>query len=227
MIDILVFGAHPDDIEFGCGGILVKSARQQKSIVLVDLTIGEKGTNGNPEIRKRESQAAAELIGAQRIFLDFSDCEIIDDYEGRLKLVKVIRQYRPKLVLAPMWNGEQNHPDHIACGSLARAACRYARFPKILPDVPTHKVEGILHYLYLNHVCPDFLVDISDCLDLWKKMISCHESQMLTFDYLDWNLKVAAKWGTILGTPYAQGLVKGNPVVVEDIMSIAKGSREI
>lgn len=227
MTDILVFGAHPDDIEFGCGGILTKMAAQGKSIVMVDLTLGEKGTQGTPELRKEESLAAARVIGAERVFLNFKDCEVVDSYLGRLELVKVIRQYRPKLVLAPFWKGEQTHPDHLACGLLARYACRYARFAKILPELPIHTPEGILHYLYPFTAEADFIVDVTPYLETWKQMMSSHASQHRTHDYSEWNMRVASQWGLMIGKPYAQALVKGNPVVIDDIMLIAKGTREI
>lgn len=227
MIDILAVGAHPDDIEFGCGAILAKMASINKKIVLLDLTLGDKGTNGTPEIRRQEAISAAKVIGAERIFLDFKDCEIFDTYEGRLKLVKVIRQYKPRLVLAPYWRGEQNHPDHIATGLMLRYACRYARFAKILPEIPIHRPEGILHYLYPINDNPDFLIDISEYIDVWKKMMACHESQMQTMDYVSRCLRLASKMGLLIGKPYAQGLIKGNPIEIEDILTIAKGTIEL
>lgn len=227
MIDVLAFGAHPDDIEFGCGGILAKLAAQNKSIVMVDLTLGDKGTRGNPETRRKEAEAASAVIGAKRIFLDFADCEIIDSYEARLQLVKVIREYRPKLVLAPIWKGEQNHPDHLACGLMARYACRYARFAKILPEIPIHTPEGILHYLYSDYSSPDFLIDVTDHVETWKKMMLCHESQMKGYNYADWCLRAASFLGIMIHKPFAQGLVKGNAIQVEDVMSVAKSTKEI
>jgi bacillithiol biosynthesis deacetylase BshB1 len=227
MVDILAFGAHPDDIEFGCGGILAKMAAENKSIVMVDLTLGDKGTKGTPSIRKQEGENASCLIGAQRLFLDFLDCEIIDSYEGRLKLVEVIRTYKPKLVLAPLWKGEQTHPDHIACGIMARYACRYARFGKILPEIPLHRPEGILHYVHLNCETADFLIDISPEVTIWQEMMSCHKSQLENFNYMDWQLRQASKLGLLIDKKYAQGLVKGNPIEVHDLFAIIKGTREI
>ncbi len=227
MIDILTFGAHPDDIEFGCGGILVKMAKQGKSIVMVDLTLGEKGTHGSPEERRREGEESSRIIGAERVFLDFVDCEIIDSYEGRLKLVAVIRKYRPRLILAPLWKGEQNHPDHLACGLMVRYACRYSRFAKILPSMPIHQPEGVLHYLYPTYEDADFIIDVTEEVSTWKKMLECHQSQMRTFQYSEWVLRMASKLGLLIGKPYAQGLVKGNPIEVDDLMSLAKGTREI
>lgn len=227
MVDILAFGAHPDDVEFGCGGILAKAAANGQSIVIVDLTLGDKGTNGNPQLRKAEGEAAALLIGAKRFFLDFNDCEIFDTYEGRLKLVKIIREHRPRLVLAPVWDGERNHPDHLACGVMARYACRYARFAKILPELPIHRPEGILHYLPHAGKETDFLVDISQYVDTWKRMMDTHRSQMLTSPYSEKALKNAANYGAMIDRPYAQGLLKGNPIIVEDILTISRGAQEI
>jgi len=228
MVDILAFGTHPDDLEFGCGGILAKMANQKKSIVMVDLTVGEKSSHGTPSERRKEGEASAKLIGAKRVFLDFPDAEIYDTYEGRLKLVKVIREYKPKLILAPLWKGESNHPDHLACGMMARAACRYARFSKILPDLPTHRPEGILHYLGYNHDgLIDFLIDISDYADTWKKMMECFQTQMKTINYIDWNLRHASQLGVLINKPYAQALTKGNPVEIDDLLTISKATQEI
>lgn len=227
MTDIMAFGAHPDDIEFGCGGILAKEAAQGHSIVLVDLTAGEKSTNGTPEQRRQEAMDAAKLIGAKRINLGFKDCEVFDTYEGRLKLVKVIREHKPRLIIAPMWTGGQTHPDHMACGAMARFACRYARFANILPEIPIHKPEGILHYLAALGQQPTFLVDVSAHFDTWTKMMEMHKTQLQTFPYTEWVIKHAAYYGMLIGKPYAQGLVAGNPVVVDDLLSVSRSPREI
>lgn len=225
MVDILAIGAHPDDIEFGIGGILAKMASQKKSIVMADLTLGELATNGTPAIRQQEAIKAAELIGAKRVFLDFKDCQIRDDFEGRLKLIALIREYKPKIIIAPMWKGEMNHPDHLACGNLARAACRYARFSKILPDLPIHRPDGILHYICHDQV--DFLIDISPHVEVWKEMMACHQSQLKTMDYIGRNISRASAWGEAIGKLYAQALVKGNPIEIDDLMHISKGTVEI
>ena len=224
-IDILAFGAHPDDLEFGCGGILARAASEGKSIVMVDLTRGQKGTYGTPEKRQKEGDASSAVIKAIRVFLNFTDCEVFDTYEGRLELVKVIRKYKPKLVLAPYWKGEQTHPDHMACGVMARYACRYARFKNLLPELSIHWPEGILHYG--NVMQPDFLIDVSSHIENWKKMMAAHESQHTANNYSDWVLKRAACLGVGIRVEYAQGLTKGNPVAIADIMTIAKTSREI
>ncbi|GAB4233565.1 MAG: bacillithiol biosynthesis deacetylase BshB1 [Chlamydiales bacterium] len=227
MVDVLVFGSHPDDVEFGCGGVLAKLASQGKTIVIVDLTLGEKGSNGTPTQRRDEAHAAAHLVNATRMNFEIEDCNVSDTYENRLLMVRIIREYQPRLVLAPMSKGEQNHPDHVACGAMARAACRYARFPNILPELPVHRPEGILHYMQRNFDVPTVLIDISEHVELWKKMIRCHASQLATFPYDDWVLEKASYWGKLIGVEYAQGFYACNPIVVEDIMTISKGTQEI
>ncbi len=225
MVDILAIGSHPDDLEFGVGGILAKMAARGSSIVMADMTSGEMGTNGIPEIRRKEAEAAAALIGAERVFLDLGDCQIADTPENRLEVVKLIRTYKPRVVLAPIWKGEMTHPDHIATGLIARAACRLARFAKIAPEIPIHKPEGILHYMV--HDTPNFIVDVSPYFDTWTQMMDCHKSQMKTNNYRDWNLRYASWWGLAIGKPYAQALIQGNPIEIDDLMHIAKGTREL
>lgn len=227
MIDILAIGAHPDDTEFGCGGIIASQAARGHSIVIVDLTHGEKGTNGTPEERRAEGLAAAAVVGAKRVVLDFPDCQVMDTYEGRLKLVRVIREFKPRLVLAPNYEGWQTHPDHTACGAMARFACRYSRFANILPELPIHRPAGILHYIPRMDKHPTFIIDVSDHIETWKKMMEAHASQLRTFPYSDWVLKHAASLGTLIGRPYAQGLYAGNPVVVDDLLGVAASTREL
>lgn len=227
MVDVMAIGAHPDDVEFGCGGILAKMASEGKRLVIVDLTLGEMGTYGTPSQRRAEAHQAAHLIGAERVNLEMGDCSVVDSIENREKLVSVIREYQPKLVLATMWKGEQNHPDHLACGQMARHACRLARFKNILPGVKPHTPGGILHYTQKNFDPPHFIIDISDHVEMWKKMILAHDSQMQTKPYLEWNLKKAAFLGTLIGVEYAQGLAAGNPVFVDDVMSISQGTLEL
>jgi N-acetylglucosamine malate deacetylase 1 len=227
MVDILAIGAHPDDVEFACGAILAKMADQGKSIVIADMTLGQKGSHGTSDLRLREGEAAAAVIGAKRVYLNFIDCEVMDSYDGRLELVRLIREQRPRLVIAPMWKGEQNHPDHLATGAMVRYACRYARFKNVLPDLPIHWVDGILHYPPPTIDAVDFLIDVTPYVDTWMKMIRCHASQLETFPYDEWNKRLASKFGILMNVDYAQGLVKGNPIVVDDLMQVSKGTREL
>lgn len=227
LFDILAIGAHPDDVDFCLGGILAKMAAEGSAVAILDLTSGEKGTHGTPTIRRKEGERAAQVIGAKRFFLDFEDGSIADSPEGRKKIARVIRDLKPKLVFAPLWKGEMSHPDHFACGQLARNAVRYARLEKMVPNKKRHQVEGILHYLFPYQENPDFLIDVTPYKDLWKEMMLCHASQMKTFDYVGWNMRSARKFGDMAGVEYAQGLIKGNPVIVDTPLIISRGTREV
>lgn len=225
--DVMAVGAHPDDVDFCLGGILAKLADHGYSIAIVDLTTGQKGTNGTSHIRKKEGEKAASLIGAERFFLDFEDGFLQDTPKLRIAVGSMIRKLKPRIVFAPVWKGEMSHPDHLAAGTLCRNAVRYARIKKMIPRLKSHSPEGILHYLFPYQESPDFLIDVSDYVELWKEMMHCHESQLKTYDYPEWNLTAARRYGDMIGTEYAQGLVKGNPVVVDDPMTIARVAREI
>lgn len=226
MVDILAFGAHPDDIELGCGGLLCKAVAEGKQVALCDLTVGEKGTTGDPNLRRQEALHAAKLLGAERTILEFPDCEVIDSYQGRLELVKVIRHYRPKLILAPRPTGHMTHPDHLGCGQMVRFACRYSRLIKILPQIPIHHSEGVLH-IPTSHELPDFLVDISSYMDQWQALINCHFSQVSARPYLQRAVENARNLGRIIGVEYAQGLIKYNPVVIRDLEAVYRGTLEL
>jgi N-acetylglucosamine malate deacetylase 1 len=226
MVDILAFGAHPDDIELSCGGLLCKAVAEGQTVAFCDLTVGEKGTAGNPTIRREEAMAAARLLGVERTILNFPDCGVVDSYEGRLELVKVIRHYRPMLVLVPRPSGYVTHPDHLACGTMARFACRYARFAKILPELPIHRPAGILHMPMAQEV-PDFIIDVSPYVEQWRALVDCHASQVAAFPHLGRWMTNAQNLGRLIGVDYAQGLVKENPVVVTDLLAIARGTLEL
>lgn len=205
MIDILAFGAHPDDIEFGCGGMLALAAQRNQSIVLVDLTEGKKGTHdGSILTRKEESQKAAALIHATRYCLEFPDCAVYNHSIYRKAVLEIIEQHQPRCVLAPYWKGTQTHPDHLACGQLVRAAVK---------ELGRGQIR---YYLFPNFFHADILIDTTDAIPLWIEMMSCHQSQMLTNPYVDWNIKIAKRWGVVNKTPYAQPLLVETPILTTE-----------
>jgi len=126
-----------------------------------------------------------------------------------------------------MWKGEQNHPDHIACGLITRYACRYARFAKILPELPIWCPEGVLHYLPHAGVAAEILIDVSDHVTAWNAMMSAHTSQFKTYPYSQWALREAAYLGGLMGKEYAQGLIAGNPIEIDDVMTVCRTAREL
>jgi N-acetylglucosamine malate deacetylase 1 len=183
MADIMLIGAHPDDIEFGMGATAVKLCKE-KSVVMVVLTRGEMGTNGTADEREKETKDAAAFLGAELEILDFKDCHIHDDGPSRLKIANIIRKYKPKIVFAPYFEHKTNHkdgvshPDHEATGLIVRSALRFAKFKKIELDYEAHMVDNILYYMIPRFKKPTFISDVSQYMDDWDVLARKHQSQM-------------------------------------------------
>ncbi len=223
--DLLVFGAHPDDIEVGCGGLIIKLKKRGYKIGLAILTRGEMGTGGTSELRKKEVIEAAKIMGAEiAAHLDMGDCKLRDDYESRIMAAEIIRRHKPSMVIAPWWKGghgkRQSHPDHLACGRIVVNAVNYATFKKLPIDIPTHRVNALFHYMLPPEVAPTFVVDITSEFDQWIQALSAHRSQFLNPEkdknYL-WTLESMARtYGNLIGAKYGQGYAIGEPLKIED-----------
>jgi len=224
-LDLLAFGAHPDDIEVGCGGLLIKLNKRGYKTGLVILTQGEMGTGGTAEIRGQEVTEAARIMGTEIMaHLDMGDCKVQDNYESRLIAAEYIRKHKPSIVLAPWWTGghgkRQSNPDHLACGQIAVNAVNYATFKKLPIDPPPHRVKALFHYMLPPEVPPTFVIDITDEYDQWIKALSAHKSQFLNpekdRDYL-WALEsMARSFGNLIGVKYGQGYAIGETLKIED-----------
>jgi N-acetylglucosamine malate deacetylase 1 len=224
-IDLMAFGAHPDDIEVGCGGLLIKLRKRGYKTGLVILTQGEMGTGGTPEIRRKEVQDSAEIMGAKVLaHLDMGDCRLEDNYESRLVVAQYIRRYRPKIVLAPWSTGghgkRASHPDHIACGKIVINATNYSALKKLPVEEPPYLIGGLFHFFLPPEVPPTFIVDITDEFDGWIKALSAHRSQFLNpaknSDYL-WLLESMARgYGVQIGVKYGLGYAIGEPLKIND-----------
>ncbi|HJQ40000.1 MAG TPA: PIG-L family deacetylase, partial [Thermoanaerobaculia bacterium] len=145
-VDLLAVAAHRDDVELTCGGTLIRAARQGHRTAIVDLTQGEMGTRGSAATRAAEASRAAEVMGlAARENLDLPDAGITNDPATRERLARVIRRFRPRVVIAPAPSGR--HPDHIVTSQLVRDACFVAGLAKLAPDVPKHRPHKVVHTL--------------------------------------------------------------------------------
>ncbi|MFN5371635.1 MAG: bacillithiol biosynthesis deacetylase BshB1, partial [Bacteroidia bacterium] len=166
-LDILAFGAHPDDIEISAGGMLIAEARKGKKIGLIDLTRGEMGTRGTAEIRDVESLNAMKIIGAVlRENLNMRDAFIETNSENLEKAIRVIRKYQPDIVLtnAP----SDRHPDHGHAASLVVDACFKSGLRKYLVDGTGENAwrpKVIYQYMQFYHHKPDFIYDVSETID--------------------------------------------------------------
>jgi N-acetylglucosamine malate deacetylase 1 len=224
MADILVFGAHPDDAEFGMGASMVKFVRCGASVAVCVLTRGEAGTFGTPEQREGEMKAAAEKLGGQIEILSFKDCQVFDSFEARVRLAEVIRKYRPRIVFAPYHTNPSYHkdggahPDHTAVGTIARSATRYARFAglKEARGEPWN-ADHLLYYMVPRSRTPTLVNDVTAYMEEWETIARCHASQLNLRDgkVLESLRRFREGYGNLLGVPYAEGFLSEEPVIFD------------
>lgn len=177
-VTLLAFGAHPDDLELSCGGLLALSAQRGHRVLLVDLSRGECATNGTPEGRAKEATAAAAALGAaSRENLGLPDGGLRPGEPEQLAaLVACIRRHRPTLVLGP-W-ADDRHPDHQATGSLVEQAVFLAGLSKHRPELGAgHRVARLLFYGGRHGMPPSFVTDVTAVYALKQAAIACHQSQ--------------------------------------------------
>ena len=180
-LDILVFGAHPDDAELGCGGTIIKEVRSGKKVGIIDLTRGELGTRGTAESRDEETNQAAAIMGvAIRENMNFKDGFFKDNEEHKLALIKKIRQYRPEIVITNALS--DRHPDHPRGSQITIDACFLAGLEKIETGQQTCRPRAIYHYIQFNNLTPDIVVDISNQMDLKIKAVKAYKTQFYNPD---------------------------------------------
>lgn len=180
-LDLLAFGAHPDDVELFCSGTLIQLVSRGHKIGITSLTQGELGTRGSAEIRKQEFADAAVLLklSAHQI-LHIPDGNVAVNWENKLKLIREIRTYQPAIVFAPYW--KDRHPDHENTSNLVREAAFLSGLKKIETDQPVHRPYKVIYYPCWFEFTPSFVVDISPCHDQKIKVIQTYRSQ---FDHPD------------------------------------------
>ena len=175
-VDILAFGAHPDDVELGCGGTIIKEIQNGKKVGIIDLTRGELGTRGNADIRDSESKLAANILNISfRENMNFKDGFFLNDESHKIEIVKKIRKYRPKIVLANAIS--DRHPDHARGAQLIIDSCFLSGLEKINTNQNIFRPKAIYHYIQFNNLIPDFLIDISEYMDLKIKSIKQYKTQ--------------------------------------------------
>ncbi len=180
-VDILAFGAHPDDVELSCAGTLVKQKLLGYKTAIVDLTRGELGTRGSAEIRDEEASRAAEIMNVDaRENLGLQDGFFEQDKESVLRVIEMVRKYQPKIVLANAFS--DRHPDHGRGSDLVSRACFLAGLPKIETSLngesqKAWRPKAIYHYIQYNSIEPDFVMDISGHLETKLDSILAYRSQ--------------------------------------------------
>jgi LmbE family N-acetylglucosaminyl deacetylase len=208
---ILAIGAHPDDIEFGCGGILLSATASGSEIALCLCSRGEAGSNGTPNEREGEARNAAKFLGATIKFLDLGgDCHLEVSPASSIAIAREVRAARPDILLGPVASAEQ-HPDHVVVSHLCRNAARLARYGGLgdLRDLPRHTIKHHLEYAVTPGAEPTrhaIRVDISEYFARWVELMGCHQTQLRTRRYVDLQTARARSLGLEAGVEYAQAL---------------------
>ena len=174
--DILAIAAHRDDVEQTCGGTLLRSAARGLRTAILDLTQGEAGTRGTAQDRAREADEAARLLGVGwRQALDLPDGAIANTFENRVKIVRVLRDLRPRVVILPYW--QARHPDHAIVASLGYEACFLSGLAKIDTDTKPHRPFKIVYASLYADVRPSFIVDITPFIEQRHRSLMAYRSQ--------------------------------------------------
>ena len=231
ILDVIAVGAHPDDVEIGCGGVLAKLVEQGHRVGIVDLTDGEPtpGSAG-PHQRAEEALRAAELLGAQvRETLDLPNRRLFDSFESRVALAKVFRRYQPRLVIGLSERTPMASPDHWQAMQIIDAAVFYSRLTKWdeeFDNLEPHKISGQLFYtlsfysLQGPELGNDFVVDISSTFDKKMAAIRAYKSQFPPekqnlFDRVD---AMNRQWGQAAGFEVGERLSSPRAIGVTDLM---------
>jgi len=230
---LLAFGAHPDDIEFGCGGVIAGETRAGRKAHFVICSRGETGTYGTPRQRTSEAKRAAALLGATIEFIELDgDAHLEIRAAHAIKLAGIVRRVRPGIVLAPSVV-ENQHPDHAKLGQLVRDAARLARYGglKELRRSPAHAIGQLLFYAVTPEAEPSdispVLVDVSEpaIISAWTAAMAAHESQVRARNYIELQITRARLMGARAGIGHAIALFPNDPPVIESLGQLSRSAR--
>jgi bacillithiol biosynthesis deacetylase BshB1 len=235
-VDILAFGAHPDDVELGCGGTLLAHFAMGKTNAIVDLTEGELGTRGTVELRKNEAKNGAKILKSkERLNLSFKDGFFSNDEWHLREVIKMIRFFKPEIILcnAPF----DRHPDHGKAAELIRDGSFLAGLSKIKTQweghtQDAHKTKSVYHYVQALDTHPDFVVDITPYFEQKMEAILAHQSQFFdpnssepkTFisseEFLTFVRARAHDFGVPSGVKYAEGFTHNRTPGVNNLFNL-------
>ena len=232
-LDILAFGAHPDDVELGCSGTIAKEVSLGKKVGIIDLTRGELGTRGSVAIRNEESAKASEILGVTvRRNLDMRDGFFINDEAHQLKVIEMIRKYQPEIVLCNAIM--DRHIDHGKGSKLVSDACFLSGLIKIETELNGEKQQAwrpkvVYHYFQWQNIEPDFVVDISGFMDKKMESVLAYGSQfydpnsnepvtpITSKTFLDSVKYRAEDLGRLVGVEYAEGFTTERYLAVNSL----------
>ena len=230
---LLAFGAHPDDIEFGCGGVIAKETRDGRAAHFVVCSRGEAASHGTPKQRIAEAKKSAALLSASVEFVELDgDAHLEVRAAHAIKLTDIIRRLRPDVVFAPSLV-ENQHPDHPRLGQIVRDACRLARYGgvKELRKSAPHAIEQLFYYAVAPEAEPanitPVLIDVSapDILRAWTAAMEAHVSQISARNYVELQLMRARLRGLRAGVGHAIALFPNDPLVLDSLALAGRGAR--
>ncbi len=220
-LDILAIGAHPDDVELGCGATIAKEISLGKKVGILDLTKGELGTRGSVEIREKEAFKAAKILGVSiRENLGFADGFFVNDKEHQLKIIEIIRKYQPDIVLCNA--KEDRHIDHSKGSQLVSDACFLSGLRKVETKNNGVKQNAwrpkhVYHYIQWKNLEPDFVVDVSGFINAKLEAVKAYSSQFYDKNSKEPSSPISSKnflnsvayraqdLGRLIGTDHAEG----------------------
>lgn len=235
-LDILAFGAHPDDVELGCAATIAKEISLGKTVGIIDLTRGELGTRGSAEIRDVEADKAAKILNVSvRENLSFRDGFFKNNEKHQLEVIRMIRKYKPEIVLCNAI--DDRHIDHGKGSKLVSDACFLSGLPKIETSFNGSIQEAwrpkfVYHYIQWKNIEPDFVVDVTGFMDIKMKSILAYDSQFYNPDadepetpitsknFLDSVKYRAQDLGRLIGTDFAEGFTVERYLAVNSLTDL-------
>ena len=237
-VDLLAIAAHRDDAELTCGGTLAKAVRAGHTVGILDLSQGESGTRGSAELRAAEAEAAARALGVQvRRNAGLPDAHLANDEASRARLVQLVRELRPRVVILPYPVGR--HPDHRIASELARDACYLAGLSRYAPQpgVEAHRPFKVLYALAYREdpVKPSFVVDISEAFAAKMAAIRCYGSQFdgakaageifpTGQDLYELIRVQSAHYGSLIRAAYGEPYFTHETMAVDDVLTLGVSS---
>lgn len=235
-LDILAIGAHPDDVELSCAGVLIKEQSKGKKTGVLDLTRGELGSKGSAEIRDQEAADAAKIMKLSvRENLAFADGFFSNDRKHQMEIIKIIRKYRPEIVIC---NAPQDrHPDHGRGSDLASVSCFLSGLKKIETELDGKqqkhwRPKQVFHYIQWLELEPDIVVDITGFIDLKIDAVQAYKTQFYnpddtsedtpisTKNFLDSIKYRSANYGRIIGTDHGEGFIAERYPAVDSLFDL-------
>lgn len=235
-LDILAFGAHPDDVELGCGATLAKEISLGKKVGIIDLTQGELGTRGSASLRFKEAERAKEILGVcLRENLKFADGFFINDKKHQLEVIKMIRKYQPEIVLCNAI--DDRHIDHPKGSKLVSDACFLSGLLKIRTNLngieqQKWRPKQVYHYIQWKTITPDFIVDISSFMSQKIASVMAYSSQFYDPESKEPETPITSKnftdsityrardLGRLIGVEFAEGFTAERYVAVENLSKL-------